>query len=124
MDLSKAHKCLPYDLIKAELEVYDLDTNSLRFIFHYLSCSKQRTKMGSTYSNWSRFILGIPQGSILGPILFNIFINNIFLFIKKSNICNFADENTLYSCDKNLLHIKENLTFEMKNILLCLGQIH
>ena len=48
MDLSKAHKCLPYDLRKAELEVYDLDTNSLRFIFHYLSCSKQRTKMGST----------------------------------------------------------------------------
>ena len=45
-------------------------------------------------------------------------MNNIFLFIKKSNICNFADENTLYSCDKNLLHIKENLTFEMKNILL------
>ena len=74
--------------------------------------------MGSTYSNWSKILRVIPQGSILGPLLFNIFINDIFFFIEKSEICNFADDNTLYSCDKNLLHIKENLTFDMKNILL------
>ena len=118
MDLSKAYDCLPHDLIIAKLEAYGLNTNSLRFIFDYLSCRKQSTKMGSVYSNWSEVLRGIPQGSILGPLLFNIFINDIFFFIEKSEICNFADDNTLYSCDRNLLRIKENLTFDMKNILL------
>ena len=93
------------------VKVDGLDTNSLRFIFDYLSCIKQRTKMGFAISNWSKVLRGIPQGSILGPLLFNIFINDIFFFIEKSEICNFADDNTLYSCDKSLLRIKENLIF-------------
>ena len=60
MDLSKAYDCLPHDLIIAKLEAYGLDTNSLRFLFDYLSCRKQRTKMGSTYSNRSEVRRGIP----------------------------------------------------------------
>ena len=55
---------------------------------------------------------------MLGPLLFNMFISDIFFFIEKTEMCNFADNNTLYSCDRNLLRIKENLIFDMKNILL------
>ena len=73
--------------------------------------------MGSAYSNWSEVFRGISQGSILGPLPFNIFINDIFFFIEQSEICNFVGDNTLYSCDKNLLGIKKNLIFDMKNIL-------
>ena len=65
--------------------------------------------MRSAYSNWSEVLHGTPQGLILGPLLSNIFINNIFFFTQKSEICNFADENTLYSCDRNLLRIKDIL---------------
>ena len=74
--------------------------------------------MGSACSNWSEVFHRIPEGSILGPLPFNIFINDLFFFTEKSEICNFADGNTLYSCDRNVLHIEENLIFDMKNILL------
>ena len=60
---------------------------------------------------------GIPQGSILAPILFNIFIKDMFMIIEQSDICNFADDYTLYSCREWLTEIKENLFFDTKGIL-------
>ena len=97
MDLSKAYDCLPHDLVLAKLEAHVLDTNSLRFLFDYLSCREQRTKMESAYRNWSEVLRGIPKGSILGPLPFNIFINDIFPCTEKSEIFHFADDNTPYS---------------------------
>ena len=84
MDLSRAFDFLPHNLIIAKLEAYGLDTNTLRFIFDYLSCRKQRTKMESAYCNWYKVLREIPQGSILGPLLLNIFLSDIFFFIEKS----------------------------------------
>ena len=80
MDLSKAYGCSPHNLTIAKLEAYGLDTNSLRFFFDYLICRKLRTKMGSAYSNSSEVLREIPLRSKLGPLLFNIFINDIFFF--------------------------------------------
>ena len=95
MDLSKAYDCLSHDLLIAKLEAYGLDRGSLNVLLDYLSLRKHRTKVGSSYSKWSEICRGIPQGSILG-LLFNIFINDIFFFVEKSEICNFADDNTVY----------------------------
>ena len=117
MDLSKAYDCLSHDLIVAKLEAYGLSRPSLLLMQDYLSFRKQRTKVGSYYSNWSEIDRGIPQGSILGPLLFNVFINDIFLFVEKSMICNFADDNTLYSCNKNINNVKENLIFDIGKLL-------
>ena len=117
MDLSKAYDCLSHDLLIAKLEAYGLDVGSLNFLLDYLSLRKHRTKVGSSFSKWSEICRGIPQGSILGLLLFNIFINDIFSFVEKSDICNFAHDNTIYSCGKDLPKIKEDLIFTMKNIL-------
>ena len=71
MDLSKAYDCLAHDLVIVILEAYGLDTTSLIFLFDYLSCRKQKTKMRSACSNWSEVLHEIPQESVLGPLLFN-----------------------------------------------------
>ena len=82
-----------------------------------LTFRKEKTKASSAYSKWSKIRRGIPQGSRLGSALFNIFIDNIFMIIEQSDICNFADDNILYSFEEKLTEIKENLISDTKSIL-------
>ena len=90
----------------------------INLLADYLSGGKQRTKIGSVFSEWWKIIRGIPQGSIPGSLLFNIFINYLFFFVLKCDICNFADGNTMCSCNKLLSKILANLRFDLKNVLM------
>ena len=118
MDLSKAYDCLSHDLMVAKLETYGLAKESLQLRSDYLSYRKQRTKTGSAYSDWTNVIRGIPQGSILGHLLFKIFINDIFLVVEKSKICNFANDSTLYSHGSNLPLVLSNYEHDMSIVFI------
>ena len=111
MDLSKAFDCIPHDLLVAKLYAYGLSKNGVIFFYSYLKRRKQGVKINNTESIRKQLISGVTQGSILGPVLFNIFINDLFLFIKEAKLANFADDNTIYAGNEDLpllLKILEN----------------
>ena len=101
-DNSKAFDCLPHNLLLLKLEAYGLTKQSLNLLKKYLEEREQRVKVGSTYSEWSQLLKGVPQGSILDPVLFNVFINDIFLFVKDNTVYNYADDNTVSNCDNDI----------------------
>ena len=104
---------IPHDLLIAKLEAYGLDTCALKLVYSYLTNRKQRVKVGSAYSTFQSISTGVPQGSVLGPLLFNIFINDLFFTDLESEICNFADDTTIYACDTSIdavtIKLKDNL---------------
>ena len=100
-DLSKAFDCLPQDLIISKFHAYGFDKASLRLTHGSLTDRYQRVKINTYYSLWSLIKHGVPQGSILGPILFNIFLSYMFFMVNNVDIASYADENTPYSVGKS-----------------------
>ena len=107
MDLSKAFDTISYSLLLAKLEAYVFSMTSLKLMQSYLCNRFQRTS--ASFSDWKEIETVVPQGSILGALLFNIFLNDIFYFINNGNICNDADDNALYSIGRSLNIVKQKL---------------
>ena len=99
-DLSKAFDCISHDLLIAKLNAYGLSLSALKLVHSYLQNRKQR-KIGSSYSLWEEIVSGVPQGSILGPLLFNIFLCDLFLSIENNYFTNYADDTTPYVIGNN-----------------------
>ena len=113
MDLSKAFDTINHELVIARLEVCGFLNNALLFMLSYLKNRSQRVSINSSFSTWEEIIAGVPQGSILGPLLFNIFLNDIFYFKNRSFLSNYADGNVLYAFGSNLDEIKQNLSQDL-----------
>ena len=79
-------------LLLAKLEAYGLNNNAVSFMRSYLANRLQRCNINNSFSEWAKISAGVPQGSISGPLLFNIFVNDIFLFLKKFDLADYADD--------------------------------
>jgi hypothetical protein len=95
MDLSKAFDCLPHCLLIAKLHAYGFTKNACLLVASYLSERQQRVKLGNARSDWKNLNKGVPQGSIMGPFLFNFFIHDLYYFIENCTLLNYADDDTL-----------------------------
>ncbi len=96
MDLSKAFDCILHGLSITKMSAYGLGNKACEFMASYLSEKYQRFKISNKKNSWTPLLKGIPQGSCLGPFLFNVFMNDIFYFIDIYDLANYADDNTLY----------------------------
>ena len=115
MDLSKAFDCIPHGLLICKLRAYGISEKSCIFLSTYLSNRYHRVKINNSRSSWEPIKKGIPQGSCLGPLLFNIFINDIFCFIKECSLMNYADDNTLSISAKSIEIVIQLLQNDSEN---------
>ena len=104
MDLSKAFDIINHSLLPAKLEGYGFSMASPKSRQSSLCNRFQRTSVNASLRDWKEIETVVPQGSILGPLLFNIFLYDIFYFINNCNLCNYAYYNTLYSVGKKPKH--------------------
>lgn len=117
MDLSKAFDCMNHELLLAKLYAYGFSKNSIKTINSYLKNRWQRVKVNHSFSQWTELLLGVPQGSVLGPLLFNIYLNDLIWFIDNGEVCNYADDTTPYSCGNDLSVLKSNLEGDCSNAI-------
>ena len=110
MNLSKAFDTLNHRLLLAKLKAYGLQPTAIKQIKNYLTGRFQRAKVNNSYSSWSEIMTGVPQGSILGPLLFNIFLNDLFLYLQETFLSNYADDNVLYSIGNTIEGVKKALS--------------
>ena len=109
MDLSKAFDAVNHNLLIAKLQTYGFCMKALKLIKSYLSNRWQRTKVNNSFNSSTELLHGVPQGSILRHLLFNIYLNDLLFIPLDTGVCNFADDTTLYACDISLNDLVKKL---------------
>ena len=116
-DLSNAFDCVDHSLLMTKLSWYGVTPISLKLIFSYLSNRTQGVRINNSHSRKIEIKYGVPQGSVLGPLLFNIDLTDLRLECEDDNISSHADDTTPYSCAQNISSVISELQRITKQIL-------
>ena len=114
-DLSIAFDCIDHTLLIAKLSAFEVSSLSLELIYSYLSNPTQQIKINENFSNRTNIEFGVPQGSVLGPILFNIDMTDLFYECEDSNVASYADDTTPYSCATDIPSVALELQASASN---------
>ena len=115
-NLSKAFECLNHERLTVKLNAFGFTLPALKLIHSYLSNRKQRVRVNDSHSLWQDILFGVPQGSILGPLLFNIILADLF-FTLNTEIANYADDTTPYAVSDNIDYLISSLEKSSKGLL-------
>ena len=114
IDLSNAFDTINHDLLLAKLKAYEFSPNAVKLMRSYLKNRKQQVQINNKFSSKNIVVPRVPQGSIDGPLLFNLFINDLTFFIQYCTLSNYADDNNLFSMGKNKDEIKNILSSDFR----------
>ena len=117
-DLSKAFGYLPHSLSITKPHAYRFDKTSAEYLKDCLSHRKQNMKTNKAFSNWKNILLGVPQGFILGPLLFNAFLCDVFLFIPNIDLESYANDNTPFGMGSPELEVINEIKTVAVNLTL------
>ena len=117
IDLSKAFDSICHNLLLAKLRAYGLNNNAIAFLQSYLTDRQRRVKFHGKFSEWCPVKCGVPQGSLLGPLLFNIFLNHLNFAGQISSLRLYADDTTTYGSDCDIINLEISLNLDL-NILV------
>ena len=114
MDLSKAFDSLPHDLIVKKFIEYGADERTANIIEDYFSNRQQRVKIAGEYSSWNYISRGIAQGSILGPLIFNIFINDLLFIVKRCKLSSYADDTQIFFAHHDYREVENAINSDLE----------
>ena len=123
MDLSKAFDCIPHDLLIATMEAHNFSKDFLTFLYSYLKYWKQYVNINHICRMFQILFSGILHVSFLGPLLFNIFTNDMFYLIKDTQFFNFANDNTIATFSNSVDELITDLRKESENAIDCFCSI-
>ena len=97
LDFSKAFDSINHEILVDKMSAYGIKSGELKWFRHYLSHRKQRVKIKDVYSSWTSVHRGVPQGSILGPVLFLLYVNDLPNAVHQLTVKQFVDDTTVYA---------------------------
>ena len=116
LDVSKAFDCVNHDILLSKLACYGVLDDSLVWFASYLSCRRQRVRLQGLFSTWGMVHAGVPQGSILGPLLFSICINDLPSVVRGCQLNMYADDMELHCSNSDLFLAQHGLQTDLDSI--------